>query len=103
MSVEANRAYDQHTRTYNLTVDDLHTYYVLAGETPILVHNAGGCPTDVALGLRRYKLREFADDGGYTHYLDSDIWEAEVRAAAHNPKVRLHIVLDGFRGATPLE
>ncbi|MFJ3235676.1 polymorphic toxin-type HINT domain-containing protein [Streptomyces sp. NPDC086787] len=27
---------------YNLTVDDLHTYYVLAGATPILVHNSGG-------------------------------------------------------------
>lgn len=29
---------------YNLTVDDLHTYYVLAGATPVLVHNAdAGC------------------------------------------------------------
>ncbi|MFG3291381.1 RHS repeat-associated core domain-containing protein [Streptomyces sp. NPDC048179] len=27
---------------YNLTVTELHTYYVLAGETPVLVHNAGG-------------------------------------------------------------
>ncbi|MFJ6988640.1 MULTISPECIES: polymorphic toxin-type HINT domain-containing protein [unclassified Streptomyces] len=27
---------------YNLTVADLHTYYVLAGETPVLVHNSGG-------------------------------------------------------------
>ncbi|WP_230195997.1 polymorphic toxin-type HINT domain-containing protein [Streptomyces coriariae] len=27
---------------YNLTVDDLHTYYVLADATPILVHNACG-------------------------------------------------------------
>ncbi|MFG3292701.1 ricin-type beta-trefoil lectin domain protein [Streptomyces sp. NPDC048179] len=26
---------------YNLTVDDLHTYYVVAGGTPILVHNTG--------------------------------------------------------------
>jgi RHS repeat-associated protein len=26
---------------YNLTVDDLHTYYVLAGKTPVLVHNCG--------------------------------------------------------------
>ena len=26
---------------YNLTVDDLHTYYVLAGTTPVLVHNTG--------------------------------------------------------------
>ncbi|MFE5217959.1 MULTISPECIES: polymorphic toxin-type HINT domain-containing protein [Streptomyces] len=25
---------------YNLTVNDLHTYYVLAGRTPVLVHNA---------------------------------------------------------------
>jgi hypothetical protein len=25
---------------YNLTVDQLHTYYVLAGQTPVLVHNS---------------------------------------------------------------
>jgi hypothetical protein len=30
---------------YNLTVDQLHTYYVLAGATPVLVHNSNGCPT----------------------------------------------------------
>jgi RHS repeat-associated protein len=29
-------------RTYDLTVDGLHTYYVLAGNTPVLVHNACG-------------------------------------------------------------
>ena len=27
---------------YNLTVTDIHTYYVLAGNTPVLVHNDGG-------------------------------------------------------------
>ncbi|MFJ6570663.1 polymorphic toxin-type HINT domain-containing protein [Streptomyces sp. NPDC091292] len=27
---------------HNLTVADLHTYYVLAGATPVLVHNCGG-------------------------------------------------------------
>ena len=34
-----------HTTTaYNLTIADIHTYYVLAGNTPVLVHNAGpGC------------------------------------------------------------
>ncbi|MER6916458.1 polymorphic toxin-type HINT domain-containing protein [Streptomyces sp. NPDC000594] len=32
--VTANRAYTERVRTYNLTVNDLHTYYVLAGETP---------------------------------------------------------------------
>ncbi|MFD7580300.1 polymorphic toxin-type HINT domain-containing protein [Kitasatospora sp. NPDC059817] len=30
---------------YNLTVDEIHTYYVLAGSTPVLVHNADGEPS----------------------------------------------------------
>ncbi|MFJ6459760.1 polymorphic toxin-type HINT domain-containing protein [Streptomyces sp. NPDC091387] len=42
--VADNRAYGSHARTYNLTIDDLHTYYVLAGETPVLVHNSNCGP-----------------------------------------------------------
>ncbi|MGW2274160.1 polymorphic toxin-type HINT domain-containing protein [Streptomyces yangpuensis] len=38
--VTANRAFTQRAKTYNLTVDDLHTYFVFAGSTPVLVHNA---------------------------------------------------------------
>ncbi|MET9113215.1 polymorphic toxin-type HINT domain-containing protein [Streptomyces longwoodensis] len=34
-------------RMYNLTVEQLHTYYVLAGDTPVLVHNDGGAPPGV--------------------------------------------------------
>ncbi|WP_432181382.1 polymorphic toxin-type HINT domain-containing protein [Streptomyces sp. NBC_00063] len=30
------------TEMYNLTVEQLHTYYVLAGKTPVLVHNTCG-------------------------------------------------------------
>jgi hypothetical protein len=30
---------------YNLTVAELHTYYVIAGNTPVLVHN---CDTRIA-------------------------------------------------------
>ncbi|WP_404817577.1 polymorphic toxin-type HINT domain-containing protein [Streptomyces resistomycificus] len=41
--VTGNRPFTKHARTYNLTVDHLHTYYVLAGETPVLVHNSN-CP-----------------------------------------------------------
>ncbi len=40
VSVTGNRAFSKAARTYNLTVRDLHTYYVLAGETPVLVHNS---------------------------------------------------------------
>ncbi|MFG3160068.1 polymorphic toxin-type HINT domain-containing protein [Streptomyces sp. NPDC048232] len=43
--VISNRAYTKHARTYNLTVEDLHTYYVLAGETPVLVHNSNCGPS----------------------------------------------------------
>lgn len=34
--------YGPYQLTYNLTVSGLHTYYVLAGSVPILVHNDGG-------------------------------------------------------------
>ncbi|CAM5596172.1 hypothetical protein SALBM217S_05235 [Streptomyces griseoloalbus] len=56
--VTGNRGFTMRARTYNLTVDDLHTYYVLAGETPVLVHNSGGCPDLDALsqsGMRPAK------------------------------------------------
>lgn len=45
--VTANRTYEDNVRTYNLTVDDLHTYYVLAGTVPVLVHNSGLCPEKI--------------------------------------------------------
>jgi len=38
--VTSVRAYQQSEITYDLTIDGLHTYYVLAGPAPILVHNA---------------------------------------------------------------
>ncbi|MEV6947325.1 RICIN domain-containing protein [Streptomyces sp. NPDC051172] len=50
--------YHQIHSAYNLTVENLHTYYVLAGETPVLVHNSGGCPDLDALsqsGMRPAK------------------------------------------------
>ncbi|MFE0276314.1 polymorphic toxin-type HINT domain-containing protein [Streptomyces sp. NPDC058992] len=37
--------YTKRQRTHDLTVADIHTYYVLAGQTPVLVHNSNGCPT----------------------------------------------------------
>lgn len=39
------------TTVHNLTVSDVHTYYVLAGATPVLVHNATpGQKCDLTLG-----------------------------------------------------
>jgi RHS repeat-associated protein len=31
---------------FNLTVEGVHAYYVLAGRAAVLVHNSGGCPED---------------------------------------------------------
>ncbi|MFJ2631624.1 LamG-like jellyroll fold domain-containing protein [Streptomyces sp. NPDC087422] len=50
------RLFHAHTTTYDLTIGDLHTYYVLAGVTPVLVHNCGpGVATedDAMLALNR--------------------------------------------------
>ncbi|MEV0912661.1 DddA-like double-stranded DNA deaminase toxin [Streptomyces hokutonensis] len=35
------RLYHANTATYDLTIGTLHTYYVVAGTTPVLVHNCG--------------------------------------------------------------
>jgi hypothetical protein len=45
VQVSAVHAYTQPQRVHNLTVEDLHTYYVMAGNTPVLVHNnSASCP-----------------------------------------------------------
>lgn len=40
VTVTAVRDQQGPQRTHDLTVDDLHSYYVLAGTTPVLVHNS---------------------------------------------------------------
>ncbi|MFD0380264.1 polymorphic toxin-type HINT domain-containing protein [Streptomyces sp. NPDC127112] len=51
---------------YNLTVNDLHTYHVLAAATPLLVHNAKGC----AVGRPRHCASDWlfreADQGSHS-------------------------------------
>ncbi|QES57340.1 hypothetical protein DEJ51_26765 [Streptomyces venezuelae] len=44
LTVQATRNYPLAVTTHNLTVNDFHTYYVLAGATPVLVHNCGDAP-----------------------------------------------------------
>ncbi|WP_435238607.1 polymorphic toxin-type HINT domain-containing protein [Streptomyces sp. YPW6] len=58
VDVTETRHYKKQQRTHDLTVEGIHTYYVLAGETPVLVHNSGGCPDLDALsqsGMRPAK------------------------------------------------
>ena len=39
VQITGTRTWTEPERVYNLTVQDLHTYYVLAGATPVLSHN----------------------------------------------------------------
>ncbi|MEW2082438.1 polymorphic toxin-type HINT domain-containing protein [Streptomyces sp. NPDC005283] len=43
----------QQQQVFNLTISNTHTYYALAGNTPVLVHNAGGCGEHTIPGLPR--------------------------------------------------
>ncbi|MER7132165.1 TreTu family toxin [Streptosporangium saharense] len=46
VQVTATKKWTAHQRVHNLSVDDLHTYYVVAGNQAVLVHNAGDDNSD---------------------------------------------------------
>ncbi|MEV4230304.1 polymorphic toxin-type HINT domain-containing protein [Streptomyces bobili] len=41
VQITALHHYTKRQRTHDLTIDEIHAYYVLAGATPVLVHNCG--------------------------------------------------------------
>lgn len=47
VEITATRAFTKRLITHDLTVTGTHTYYVLAGATPVLVHNCGTTPPGV--------------------------------------------------------
>jgi hypothetical protein len=42
VTVQATESDSRYQTVHNLTIAGIHTYYVLAGNTPVLVHNSGG-------------------------------------------------------------
>ncbi|WP_223773175.1 HYD1 signature containing ADP-ribosyltransferase family protein [Streptomyces sp. 135] len=72
--VTGNYAFTKQARTYNLTVEGLHTYYVLAGETPVLVHNSGGCPPET--------LIHYTDEAGMNGIVGSKKLNASTKEAS---------------------
>lgn len=50
------------TTAYNLTVDDIHTYFVVVGDEPVLVHNNNTCELPAALTVGRN-----ADEGVHVY------------------------------------
>ncbi|BCL14611.1 polymorphic toxin-type HINT domain-containing protein [Micromonospora sagamiensis] len=47
VQISAVAQWTEPQQVYNLTVDDIHTYYVLAGKMPLLVHNCNGATLDL--------------------------------------------------------
>uniref|UniRef100_UPI003703B0D0 polymorphic toxin-type HINT domain-containing protein n=1 Tax=Streptomyces rhizosphaerihabitans TaxID=1266770 RepID=UPI003703B0D0 len=68
--VEAAYHYTKRQRTHNLTVQDIHTYYVLAGDTPVLVHNDGGSPDVTRIknlqGMGLDDAHDYLERNGFT-------------------------------------
>ncbi|MFG3382957.1 polymorphic toxin-type HINT domain-containing protein [Streptomyces sp. NPDC047999] len=104
---------------YNLTVSGLHTYFVHAGRTPVLVHNSNrlvNCGDRIVLGVNRGQggdgLRDILNrEGDGTWYTFNNregwgnprnpgdptsrpLWMEGVEEAASNPSVSISFSLD---------
>ncbi|MFD6969616.1 polymorphic toxin-type HINT domain-containing protein [Streptomyces sp. NPDC059949] len=102
LTIQTTRNYPYAVTTYNLTVDDFHTYYVLAGATPVLVHNCGGT---FSLGNRKWENSYGGDLGsqGIEATIDRDgVLEMVVRAPQGGPRRGSAMITDAinaFEGA----
>ncbi|MBW5251788.1 Teneurin-1 [Streptomyces sp. P01-B04] len=56
------KAYTAQRVTYDLSIEGLHTYYVLAGATPVLVHNTGNGPSGTIFRSGDYIFQIYAND-----------------------------------------
>jgi RHS repeat-associated protein len=71
--IEATHLYHANTTTYDLTIGDLHTYYVVAGSTPVLVHNCGnGASTGAIPNTSKPVVGEYPDAGQTSLYVIND-------------------------------
>jgi hypothetical protein len=101
LTVRDVRSYVGNARMYDLTVDVDHTYYVMAGNTPVLVHNCG--EQHVALGLEGDALENFAKKNGAETLMNDKDWRGTVWTAANllkfdNPGIRISFNLDNMHG-----
>ncbi|WP_229911038.1 polymorphic toxin type 27 domain-containing protein, partial [Streptomyces aurantiogriseus] len=111
VQVDAVSAWTQQAAVYNLTVDTAHTYYVAAGNAPVLVHNCD----HVVLGVGKHSDALARKIGGRTFNKgfnpDNDYdkphpdgdgapeWMVGVSNAIRDKNTRLSISLDGIDGA----
>ncbi|MFF2126026.1 RHS repeat-associated core domain-containing protein [Streptomyces olivochromogenes] len=61
-TVEKTRYFERRQRTHDLTVTGIHTYYVAAGNTPLLVHNCG-LANNRSEAIQKIELKTASDRG----------------------------------------
>ncbi|MEV6648671.1 polymorphic toxin-type HINT domain-containing protein [Amycolatopsis sp. NPDC051371] len=68
------RRHGAKTRTYNLSVASVHTFYVVAGSIAVLAHNGARCIEDLGYGLYRYDDDSIRTaDGRYAGTMGSNV------------------------------
>ncbi|MFD5552232.1 HYD1 signature containing ADP-ribosyltransferase family protein [Streptomyces sp. NPDC127068] len=82
VQITAIKRWTQQAAVYNLTVADLHTYYVLAGATPVLVHNCGDGPESASEGPQ--SLYHYTNETGHDGITASGAMRPSLKA--NNPK-----------------
>jgi len=90
---------------WDLTVHTLHAFYVVAGDTPVLVHNSS-CSDNLVLGSRYHGLDDLTQQLGGRNLLAADDWREQVQTAADLLKlgdtdITVSFSLDGLPGETP--
>jgi RHS repeat-associated protein len=70
--ITTSRHYAALVRVYNLTVSGPHTYYVMAGSVPVLVHNEGGDDPDLG-GLKKLSDSQAKKMLGDVHEFKQDV------------------------------
>jgi hypothetical protein len=113
------RLYHSTQTTYDLTISGLHTYYVMAGSAPVLVHNCdittdggrnGVAPCQhVCMGVNPHSDDLAKEIGAHTFNGDPwgstntdsglPLWVRGVIAAAKDNSTKISFTLDGLYGA----
>ncbi|MEJ3749675.1 polymorphic toxin-type HINT domain-containing protein [Actinomycetes bacterium KLBMP 9797] len=73
-TVVRTRTWSEYLTVYNLTVDGIHTYYVLAGNAAVLVHNTDPCKLAADYIANGWNAKSVLPSGKTIGQVGRDIW-----------------------------
>ncbi|ASW54036.1 polymorphic toxin-type HINT domain-containing protein [Plantactinospora sp. KBS50] len=85
--VVATRDRIEYATVHNLTVDGVHTYYVIAGNTPVLVHNCGDAAKhsvdNLADSLGDDVFFHYTDEAGHATIMEGGVVKANSKGVSY--------------------